>query len=509
MKHLTFLSNQNQQTFTDNSHTRFDISIDRHVTRDSRSWIFLTQLHVPLSLLNFSARSLLFDRKSVHAHLFVISCSLVQQTSILNSDFCNLYKVVCLSPRDHIVNFKGADYLPLTATDSTDVIRFEIRPLNPREKLPSYTGVTSPTIMSFFQRSLTSIPTLDMATWHDERFKIVLDSTDRRSSRVRANTGCDFDIQLPQPIELGADQRWELELNALFLNKLVLDNVQFPLTVPNSVFEDMAFIIVKKGKKREDGKVGLDYQRITRSRDILNNPNTDKQTFETPQAVINQLNAYLRQFNLQRDGAKFRYLPSTGKVAWMYETIHPSTTFRRPDGYDPRVENLEEVLVGIPKKGLGQLLGLVDPVRDDLEEDEYVYFSLWRPTLRGLKSEYSDGLVQKKFVFGFPAFPPDEEAPKSMPVMVTCNLVRTSCLGANFIRLLRLINTGENYKHPYVIASNFEHPIPVALDVKSFASIQIQLCDLSGQVLPHAAHHVTNPSVKTVVELTLRKCDIN
>ena len=292
MKHLTFLSNQNQQTFTDNSHTRFDISIDRHVTRDSRSWIFLTQLHVPLSLLNFSARSLLFDRKSVHAHLFVISCSLVQQTSILNSDFCNLYKVVCLSPRDHIVNFKGADYLPLTATDSTDVIRFEIRPLNPREKLPSYTGATSPTIMSFFQRSLTSIPTLDMATWHDERFKIVLDSTDRRSSRVRANTGCDFDIQLPQPIELGADQRWELELNALFLNKLVLDNVQFPLTVPNSVFEDMAFIIVKKGKKREDGKVGLDYQRITRSRDILNNPNTDKQTFETPQAVINQLNGW-------------------------------------------------------------------------------------------------------------------------------------------------------------------------------------------------------------------------
>ena len=49
----------------------------------------------------------------------------------------------------------------------------------------------------------------------------------------------------------------------------------------------------------------------------------------------------------------------------------------------------------------------------------------------------------------------------------------------------------------------------VAQDVKSFASVHIQLCALSGQLLPPAEKLSSCGTIKTVVELTLRKCDIN
>ena len=519
MRNITFVSTQDQTVFRTNTSACFHVLIDKHDAEEKSSWIFLHTAILPLAI----------DRSSVlhesdQAQLFYITCSLVQESTILNSTFANLYKIFCLAKDDHIVNFKRPDYLPLVTSDVDDVILFEVRPFNKINSTSRRRVAVTPTVLSFFQRSVISLPAYNMPSWHTDQYRIVLDSSDKSNARYRDNTGCSFDLTLPQPIDLH-DQRWELELNSLFIHKRVFS--AFPLVV---LSEDVHFSIVTVRRTlvpRPDGEPDTyEYQNAS-FEDTLKDPNSPYQTFNSPLDLVRHINSQFRRYSRQNGEAKFVFRPTLGKIVWTYGRGEDNSFLRQSTVNS----EIHDVYVSMPKSGLGKLLGFVESYEpgqscsdddDDDDDDDAsnsdsgsefvnadlrIYFSVWRQSAGDLAGPLQRAVRTKK-TGTFLAFPVTGEIfPKT--ILVTCNLVKNSSIGGRFVRLLRLINTRENFKDPFIVASDFEHSMPVELDVKSFASVHIQLCALSGQLLPPANRLSSCGTIKTVVELTLRKCDIN
>ena len=512
MRNITFVSTQDQTVFRTNTSACFNVLVDKHDADEKSSWIFLHTAILPLAI----------DRSSVlhesdQAQLFHITCSLVQESTILNSTFANLYKIFCLAKDDHIVNFKRPDYLPLVTSDVDDVILFEVRPFDRINSTPDLRVAVTPTVLSFFQQSVVSLPAYTMPSWHSDQYRIVLDSSDKSNARYRDNTGCSFDLALPQPIDLH-NQRWELELNSLFIHKRVFS--VFPLVVPS---EDVHFSIVTVRRvqiPRPDGEFDYD-MRNSVSDDTLKDPNAAYQTFDSPFDLVRHINSQFRRYSRQNGDAKFVFRPALGKIVWTYGR-GKDNSFQQQSAADL---DIYDVYVSMPKNGLGKLLGFVEsygPSQSCNDSDDAsgsdsgaefdnadfkIYFSVWRQPADDL-----DGPLQRAVTTiktgAFLAFPTTGEIfPKT--ILVTCNLVKNSSVGGRFVRLLRVINTKENFKDPFIVASDFEHSMPVDLDVTSFASVHIQLCALSGQLLPPAEWLSSCGTIKTVVELTLRKCDIN
>ena len=525
MRNITFVSTQDQAVFQTNTPACFHVLVDKHDAEEKSSWIFLHTTILPLAI----------DRSSVlhesnQAQLFYITCSLVQESTILNSTFANLYKIFCLAKDDHIINFKRADYLPLVTSDVDDVILFEVRPFNKIKSTSSRRVAVTPTVLSFFQQSVISLPAYNMPSWHSDQYRIVLDSSDKSNTRYRDNTGCSFDLTLPQPIDLH-DQRWELELNSLFIHKRVFS--AFPLVVPS---EDVHFSIVEVRRTlvpHPGGEPDTYEYRNVNFENTLKDPTSAYQTFDSPLDLLRHINSQFRRYSRQNGDARFVYRPTLGKIVWTYARGEDNS-FLRQSAAD---SDIYDVYVSMPKRGLGKLLGFVDSKEpsqscsggddddddDDADDDDSrnsdsgpdfdnadfkIYFSVWRqPPVDDLAGPLQRA-VQAKKTAAFLAFPVTGEIfPKT--ILVTCNLVKNSSIGGRFVRLLRLINTRENFKDPFIVASDFEHSMPVELDVKSFASVHIQLCALSGQLLPSAERLSSCGTIKTVVELTLRKCDIN
>ena len=509
MKNITFISTQDQQIFTTNSSSDFVVSGNKHCCDERSSWIFLDKLLLPMC-----ADESFTQHRTDRAQLFCLCCSLVCETTIFNSSFCNLYKLFCLTKDEFIVNFKRADYLPLHTTSVSDVIAFEIGPFVKSSKNDGTPVSVTPTLASFFQQSENSLPALNMSTWDSDQYKIVLDSSDQTNVQYRKNNnGCDFDIQLPRPIELG-DQRWELELNSLFIHKHVFSI--FPLVIPNDKF---VFTITTVHKK----KIGeQSHYSVRRRTGDLKAPDAPFQTFHSALEIVNHLNDQIKHYSRQQGRAKFMLNQASQKIVWQYDTRNLTTD-------DPEIV---EVFIAVQKEGLGQLLGFIpedaastitdndwDDDEPDVEneivnDDEFIVFSLWQQSIQGLPKRLQRAIKTRK-VADWNCFQPvDEKSIFPRNILVTCNLIKNSCIGNKFVRVLRIINTKENFKNPYVIAADFDHSMPIEMDVKSFHSIHIQLCDTNGHPVPSNVHlvpktgSVGDEKIHTVIEMTLKKCDI-
>ena len=512
MKNITFISTQDQQIFTANNSSDFVVSGNKHCCDERSSWIFLDKLLLPMC-----ADESFTQHRTDRGQLFCLCCSLVCETTIFNSSFCNLYKLFCLTKDEFIVNFKRADYLPLHTTSVSDVIAFEIGPFVKSSKNDGTPVSVTPTLASFFQQSENSLPALNMSTWDSDQYKIVLDSSDQTNVQYRKNNnGCDFDIQLPRPIELG-DQRWELELNSLFIHKHVFSI--FPLVIPNDKF---VFTITTVHKKKIGEQSRYSVRRRTGD---LKAPDAPFQTFQSALEIVNYLNDQIKPYSRQQGRAKFMLNQAAQKIVWQYDTRNLTTD-------DPEIV---EVFIAVQKEGLGQLLGFIpedaastitDPDWDDdddededvddkiVNDDEFIVFSLWQQSIQGLPNRLQRAIKTRR-VADWNCFQPvDEKSIFPRNILVTCNLIKNSCIGNKFVRVLRIINTKENFKNPYVIAADFDHSMPIEMDVKSFHSIHIQLCDTNGHPVPSNKQlvpetgSVGEEKIHTVIEMTLKKCDI-
>ena len=175
-------------------------------------------------------------------------------------------------------------------------------------------------------------------------------------------------------------------------------------------------------------------------------------------------------------------------------------------------KNVLDVVLLLPKSGLAQLLGFITPEQAVTENTNQIVLSLWsRAHLLGDLSkttfpQTSNGYFYKRTVAPHPPFLHPSPANLQTPLVITCNLVETSLLGLNHLHVLRLITTHDNFKYPYICYNEFEQPLSVPLETKTFSRIHIKLCDLTGSPMSISSAGLRAPDLlNTVVVLTLRK----
>lgn len=497
MKTITFLSDQNNKTFPLNTTNNFAVLVNQQDTN---------QRHHHDTLNFFTLDKIITDFDPIpEARLFSLSCSLVRQTSLLNTRPSNVYKILCFAPQDctglgYTINFKTVDPLPLAHNE--DQIKFELASLGPTTTTLAQTQfhTTFPTVINLIACPIVSHQLNSMLQWHSQQKKIILDSSDENSLHYRQNNGTDFEIVLDSPFKT-VNETWTMELNAVFIHHHVFS--AFPLTLkPEHLSFGLGFITQEDGP--DGGRRDMNWGAIPLS----------SRTFNRPSELLQTINFKFKKYSRVYGRAEFT-ITRGNKVTWHYK--HSNMSEDKWNEFDlARVsdKNILDVILLLPKDGLGQLLGFVSPAEAQTgSKPGYVYFSLWsrahqldldNTPFRPGSTRY----VYQKTVAPHPSFTPLLPGVLQTPIVVTCNLVENSLVGLNHLRVLRLITTQENYKYPYICYSEFEQPLSVRLETKTFSRIHIQLCHLDGKPITVSSTAMNTPSINTVVVLTLRKQSI-
>lgn len=495
MKTITFLSDQNNKTFPLNTTSNFAVLVNQQDTN---------QRHHHETCNFFTLDKIITDFDPIpEACLFSLSCSLVRQTSLFNTRPSNVYKILCFSPQDYTglgyaINFKTVDPLPLAHNE--DQIKFELASLKPTTLAQTQFHTTFPTVINLIACPIVSNHMNSMLQWHSQQKKIILDSSDENSLHYRQNNGIDFEIVLDSPFKT-VNETWTMELNAIFIHHRVFS--AFPLTLkPEHLTFGLGFITQEDGP---DGQTTMNPFPI---------PLTSR-TFNKPSELLQTINFKFKKYSRAYGRAEFT-ITRGNKVTWNYR--HSNMSEDKWNEFDLKRDNdknILDVILLLPKDGLAQLLGFISPTEAQTgSQPGYVYFSLWsRAHQLNLdnNSPFHPGstrYIYKKTVAPHPSFLPLLPGVLQTPIVVTCNLVENSLVGLNHLRVLRLITTQENFKYPYICYSEFEQPLSVRLETKTFSRIHIQLCNLDGKPITVSSTAMNTPSINTVVVLTLRKQSI-
>ena len=493
MKTITFISDQNNSTFPLNTTNNFAVLVNQQDTNQRH--------HHDTRFFSLNKLITDFD-PTPEARLFSLSCSLVRETSLFNTRASNVYKILCLAPQDYTgigytVNFKTVDPLPLVHNE--DQIKFELASLTPTTLAQTQFHTTFPTVVNLVACPIISSHLNTMWQWHSQQKKIILDSSDENSLHYRQNNGTDFEIVLDSPFKT-VNETWTMELNAIFIHHRVFS--AFPLTLkPEQLLFGLGFITQEEGP---DGQPNMSWKAI---------PLTSR-TFNKPSDLLQTINFKFKKYSRVYGRAQFT-ITRGNKVTWDYK--HSNMGEDKWAEFDmARVndKNILDVILLLPKNGLGQLLGFVSPDEaKTVKATSYIFFSLWSRAhhLNIPDSPFhldSSRYVYQKTVAPYPSFLPLLPTILQTPIVVTCNLVENSLVGLNHLRVLRLITTQENFKDPYICYSEFEQPLSVTLETKTFSRIHIQLCHLDGKPITVSSAGLNTPSINTVVVLTLRKQSI-
>ena len=507
MKTVTFISSQDNKTFPHNTNTNFAVLLNQRQTQD-------TNQHHNYSRPNYlTLNKFITDiDPATEARLFILSCSLVRETSLFNAKPSNVYKVLCLAPQDYTglgysVNFKTVDPLPLVHNE--DQIKFNLSSLKPLNLIQqTLYHTTFPTVVNLHECPVQPIGlnsgNSSMSHWrHNNQTKIILDSSDKNSQRYRQNNGVDFEIVLDSPINT-ANETWSIELNAIFIHHRIFNT--FPLTIKP---EHLTFSLGVLMQKDRTGIAAdeFDFQ-ITPINFWSNSP----RTFNSAKDLLQTINFKFKKYSRAYGRAEF-IIARDNKVVWTYRQTNMGDD--KWHDFDLRRtvdKNVIDVVLLLPKSGLAQLLGFITPVEaTTTTTTNHIVLSLWsRAHLLDLTETpfpqtSSSGYFYKKTVTPHPAFLHPSPANLQTPLVVTCNLVETSLLGLNHLRVLRLITTHDNFKYPYICYNEFEQPLSVTLETKTFSRIHIQLCDLKGNLVSISPAGLNTLDLNTVVVLTLRK----
>ena len=240
-------------------------------------------------------------------------------------------------------------------------------------------------------------------------------------------------------------------------------------------------------------------------------------TFNKPSELLQTINFKFKRYSRAYGRAEFA-MTRGNKVVWHYK--HSNMGDDKWSEFDFRRDNdknVLDVILFLPQNGLAQLLGFVNPIEAQQAGDgnpSFVYFSLWsrahQLNLGGNSAFRLDNprYVYHKTIAPHVSFLPLLPSVVQTPIVVTCNLVENSLVGLNHLRVLRLITTQENFKYPYICYSEFEQPLSVKLETKTFSRIHIQLYSLNGKPISVSSTAMNTPSINTVVVLTLRKQSI-
>ena len=501
MKTVTFISNQNDKTFPLNTATNFAVLLNQRQKQD-------TNQHHSFSTLSFlTLNKFIADiNPATEARLFILSCSLVRETSLLNAKPSNVYKVLCLAPENYTgmgysVNFKTVDPLPLEHNE--DQIKFNLSSLDKSlTTIQTLYHTTFPTVVNLLECPVLPIRVNTMSHWYNNQTKIILDSSDKNSLSYRKNNGVDFEIVLDTPINT-ANETWSMELNAIFIHHRLFNT--FPLTVKP---EHLTFSLGLLMQKDQTG-IATDLN-ITPI-----NFWSSSRTFNSAQDLLQTINFKFKKYSRAYGRAEFT-MTRGNKVAWTYK----QSDMDEDKWFDFDLKrnvnkNVLDVVLLLPKSGLAQLLGFTTPTEEDKGEgdndDDQIVLSLWSRAhlIDNTKGQpfrrTSNAYFYKRIVTPHPPFLHPSPTNLQTPLVITCNLVETSLLGLNHLRVLRLITTHDNFKYPYICYNEFEQPLSVTLETKTFSRIHIQLCDLKGNLVPISPAGVEGLNLNTVVVLTLRK----
>ena len=532
MKTVTFISNQNDDMFPLNTATNFAVLLNQRQKQDTNQHHSLDTRLDFLTLNKFIADI----NPTTEARLFILSCSLVRETSLFNAKPSNVYKVLCLAPEDYTglgysCNFKTVDPLPLVHNE--DQIKFNLSSLGWTNKPFDQTlyHTTFPTVVNLIECPVLPIRIDTMSHWYKNQTKIILDSSDKNSLCYRKNNGVDFEIVLDTPINT-ANETWSMELNAIFIHHRLFHT--FPLTVKP---EHLSFSLGLLLQKDQTG-IATDIQ-ITPI-----NFWSSARTFNSAQDLLQTINFKFKKYSRAYGRAEFT-MTRGNKVAWTYrQSDMDEDKWFNFDLKRHVDKNVLDVVLLLPKTGLAQLLGFIRPESesaqdnhdgdndeddedDDNEEEDneeedneddkhggnHIVLSLWSRAhlIDGTKGQpfrrqqTSKTYFYKRIVTPHPPFLHPSPTNLQTPLVITCNLVETSLLGLNHLRILRLITTHDNFKYPYICFNEFEQPLAVTLETKTFSRIHIQLCDLKGNLVPISPAGLEALDLNTVVVLTLRK----
>lgn len=497
MKTVTFISNQNNITFPHNTNTNFAVLLNQRQKQD-------TNQHHNYGIPNYlTLNKFITDiDPSAEARLFILSCSLVRDTSLFNAKPSNVYKVLCLAPQDYTglgysVNFKTVDPLPLVHNE--DQIKFNLSSLKSVNLIQTLYHTTFPTVINFIGCPVQPIRLNSMSHWYNNQTKIILDSSDKNSQRYRQNNGVDFEIVLDTPINT-ANETWSIELNAIFIHHRIFNT--FPLTIQPEHLTFSLGVVTQKDKT--GAATDFDFQ-ITPI-----NFWSSSRTFNSAKDLLQTINFKFKKYSRAYGRAEFN-MGRGNKVVWIYKQSNMSEDKWEDFDLKRTVDkNVVDVVLLLPKSGLAQLLGFITPEEATAEETNQIVLSLWsRAHLIDLSKtpfpQTNKGYFYKKTVTPHPAFLHPSPTNLQTPLVITCNLVETSLLGLNHLRVLRLITTHDNFKYPYICYNEFEQPLSVTLETKTFSRIHIQLCDLKGNLVSISPAALDTSDHNTVVVLTLRK----
>ena len=513
MNNITFLSNQNNETFPLNTPTKFSVLLN-HRKQDTNQ-----HHHAHRTPQSLTLTKLLVDVEPPpvpEARLCTLTCSLVRNRTWVNAKATNVYKIICLAPvkqsgLGYTFDFRSVDPLPLLHNEGQ--VQFELSTLNPSHQHRSLEQTVYlnqfPTVLNFVTcptpspwTRLTTTTTTTTSTMsrssESDQYKIVLNSVDANSGAYRENTAVDFEGVLELPFNT-VNEDWSIELSSIFIHRRVFGT--FPLTVKP---EHLKFRLMTVTKPAKAKNATTHFTNFTWDRE---------RTFHTAHDLLRLINDKLSEYSRLYGHAKFQTVQQN-KVRWHYDTQKTldEAAWNKFEDTHPRKQQLLyadmiDVIALLPKDGLGQLLGFAAPGTDKGD----VAFSLWSNAHRH-KLKNADA-SNKDYVFTTTEaphlsfrYPLASTNSVNTPLAVTCNLVENSLLGCRHIRLLRLLTVNNRLdQEPYMGHEEFAQSHPVKLETKTFSSIRIQLCNLHGDIMPIAANVRHNPNINTVVMLTLRR----
>lgn len=480
MRKITFISNQDNQTFSHNSPLQFSLLSPQ---QNNPSTIYFNQIIFETS-----------DSTTTKAQLFAISCSLVNKSTILNSNYCDIFKIVCLIPlisqkecNKYLVAF-NTDENGLILPPVVDKISFQISGITSHHSLSSSLS-QNPTVIDMSQALNTS----HGLHQHLETYKIILNSDDKKSqSTYKGNSGVDFTINLPQEINLKENESWSMDLCSIFIHKHVFYEFPQSFHIKDLYFW---FIGLKKVPINNEpiGQEHIEWlpYKIDRTSEI--------ETFTNGYQLLNKMNAAIRMFSGVEEN-KFS-LMQYGKIRWKAQPPSKPVPLALKNKYI-------DIFFIVRENKLGKILGFIDG-KQNSPQDNGLAFSLWaqQPLYNNTTFLKLDTLmtIQPNLIVGkyLPYRWPNSI--DSKPILVTCDLLKSSILGKNYIKSLKLIHTHDKFVDPYIVCSNFERNSPVELETKTFNSIRIQLCDIFGQVLPRSINDKFDKNIQTIIELIIKK----
>ena len=479
MRKITFISNQDNQTFAGNSPLQFSL-LSPQQTKPST--VYFNQIIFETCK----------DTLSLKARLFVVSCSLVNKSTIFNANYCDIFKIVCLIPLNsqedcskYLIAFNTDRVNGLTLPSAVDKISFQISDRLLHSLTPSLSQ--NPTVVDMNQEL-----TAPLFHQNDTAYKIILNSNDRKSQNTyKGNSGVDFTINLPQEISLKENESWTMELSSIFIHKYVF--YEFP---QNFLTKNIYFWFIGL-KKIPDHNEPIENKHIQRISDNINIETSEVKTFTNGYQLINEINAAIKKYSGVEE-SKFS-LMKYGKVQWIAKT---------PSKLPPALKDKYiDVFLVFKENTLGKILGFTHENQIS-KEDKRLGFSLWRQQPRyNNATSMLDKLIKIQSNLTVGKHLPFRwlNTIDSKPILVTCDLLKSSILGKNYIKSLKLIHTHDKFIDPYIVGSNFEPSTPVELETKTFNSIKIQLCDIYGQVLPRSINDKFDKNIQTIVEIVIKR----